>query len=215
MMVFLWVGNRTEKGSKRLLANSIIHHAVYQGQEQHYNGGVTPANREILWSSGYNTSAELYQVAKTLNKVRNTMIGLTNTSDTTYIDSQAETLFANVNHLCQVKGPEGYQVVSCVVNQSSSGAKYQLSVGGFSAGDAVVEVLSCTTSTADDTGNVTMYMDKGEPKAYILQSNLNATGLCNSTQDAATAASEDAAAGLRSSLAAAAGMAVAAIMMTL
>lgn len=189
---------------------------VYQGQEQHFSGGVTPANREILWSSGYNTSADLYVVAKTLNKVRNTMIGLTNTSSETYIDSQAQTLFTNVNHLCQVKGPAGYQVVSCVVNQSSSGAKYELSVGGFNAGDAVVEVLGCTTSTADDTGNVTMYMNKGEPKAYILQSNLEATGLCNTTEDAATAASqEDAAAGLRSSLAAAAGMAVAAIMMTL
>lgn len=189
--------------------------AVYQGQEQHFSGGVTPANREAVWLSGYNTSADLYVVAKTLNKVRNTMISLTNTSSDSYVSSQAETLFANVNHLCQVKGPAGYQVVSCIVNQSSSGAKYQLSIGGFSAGDAVVEVLSCTTSTADDTGNVTMYMNKGEPKAYILQSNLDATGLCNSTEDAATAASEDAAAGLRSSLAAAAAMAVAAIMMTM
>lgn len=144
------------------------------------------------------------------------MIGLTNTSDTTYVSSQAETLFTNINHLCQVKGPEGYQVVSCIVNQSSSGSKYELSIGGFSAGDEVVEILSCTTSTASDEGNVTMYMNKGEPKAYILQSNLAATGLCNTTEDAATASSqEDAAAGLRSSLVAAAGMAVAAIMMTL
>lgn len=177
---------------------------------------MTPANREILWSSGYNTSSELYTVAKTLNKVRNTMISLTNTSSDSYVSSEAQTLFTNVNHLCQVKGPDGFQIVSCVVNQSSSGSKYQLSIGGFSAGDAVVEVLSCTTSTADDTGNVTMYMNAGEPKAYILQSHINATGLCNTTEDAATAASqEDAAAGLRSSLAAAAGMAVAAIMMTL
>lgn len=102
-----------------------------------------------------------------------------------------------------------------MVNQSSSGSKYELSVGGFEAGDAVVELLSCTTSTADDTGNVTMYMDKGEPKAYILQSNLAATGLCNTTEDAATAASKDAAAGLRSSLTLLAAMAVAAVMVTL
>lgn len=155
-------------------------------------------------------------MAKSLNKVRNTMISLTNTSSTNYVSSQAQTLFTNINHFCQVKGPSGYQVVSCIVNQSSSGAKYELSIGGFAAGDAVVEVLGCTTSTADSSGNVTMYMNHGEPKAYILQSNLAATGLCNSTEDAATAADqEDAAAGLRSSLAAAAGMAVAAIMMTL
>lgn len=189
---------------------------VYQGQEQHYTGGEVPANREILWSSGYNTSAELYLLAKTLNKVRNTMINLTATADTTYVSSQAETLFTNDNHLCQVKGPSGYQVVSCIVNQSSSGSKYELSIGGWSAGDAVVEVIGCTTSTADSTGNVTMYMDAGEPKVYILQSNLAATGLCNTTEDAATAASkEDAAVGVRSSLSLLAGMAVAAIMMTL
>ncbi|KUI52905.1 Alpha-amylase 2 [Cytospora mali] len=188
---------------------------LYQGQEQHFSGGETPANREALWLSGYNTSAELYVTAKTLNKVRNTMISLSNSSSTTYIDSQAQTLFSNTNHLCQVKGPEGYQVVSCVVNYSSTGSSYKLSVGGFSAGDAVVEVLGCTTSTADDSGNVTMYMDKGEPKAYILQSVLNQTGLCNTTQDAATAAKKDAAVGVRSSLAIVFGVAVASVMMVL
>lgn len=177
-------------------------------------GGETPANREPIWASGYNTSAELYQTAKTLNTARNTMISLTNTSSTTYISSQAQTLYTDTNHLCQVKGPTGHQIVSCVVNQSSSGSKYQLSIGGFSAGDAVVELLTCTTDTADSTGNVTMYMDQGQPKAYMLQSNLNATGLCNSTQDAATA-SKDAAAGLRSSLTLLAGMAVAAVMVTM
>lgn len=176
---------------------------------------MTPANREIIWSSGYNTSAELYILAQTLNKVRNTMISLTNTSDTTYVSSQANTLFTNDNHLCQVKGPSGYQVVACIVNQSSTGAKYELSIGGWNAGDAVVEVLGCTTSTADSTGNVTMYMDAGEPKVYILQSNLASTGLCNTTEDAATAASKDAAVGVRSSLTLLAGMAVAAVMMTL
>lgn len=155
--------------------------------------------------------------AATLNKVRNTMIGLTNTTDTPYVDSQAKTLFANDNHLCAVKGPDNAKVVSCIVNQSSSGAKYELSVGGFSAGDAVVEVLSCVTSTADSTGNVTMYMNKGEPKVYILQSTLAATGLCNETQDAATAAANDdsSAVGVRSSLSLLAVSAVAAIMMAL
>lgn len=153
--------------------------------------------------------------AQTLNKARNTMIGLTNTSTSTYVDSKVETLFSDTNHLCQVKGPAGYQIVSCVNNYSSTGASYKLSVGGFSAGDEVVEVLGCTTSTADDTGNVTMYMDKGAPKAYILSSVLNNTGLCDTTQDAATAAKEDAAVGVRSSLAVVFGVAVASVMMLL
>lgn len=176
---------------------------------------MTPANREALWLSGYNTSGEVYQVAKTLNKARNAMISLTNTSSPSYVSSQAQTLFTDTNHLCQSKGPAGAQIVSCVVNQASGGSSYQLSVGGFAAGDEVVELLSCGTDTADSTGNVTMYMNKGEAKAYILQSNLEATGLCNTTQSAADAAKEDAAAGLRSSMALLAGMAVAAVMVSL
>lgn len=195
---------------------ALLFPTVYQGQEQHYSGGDTPANREALWLSGYNTSAELYVTAKTLNKVRNTMISLTNTSSPSYVDSKAETLFSDTNHLCQVKGPDGYQIVACVNNYSSSGPKYKLSVGGFAAGDAVVEVLSCTTSTADDTGNVTMYMNHGAPKAYVLQSVLNQTGLCNTTQDAATASDQkDAAVGVRSSMAVVISVVAASAMMLL
>lgn len=166
--------------------------------------------------SGFNTSAELYVVAQTLNKVRNTMIGLTNTSSTTYVDSKAQTLIADTNHMCSVKGPEGYQVVSCVNNYSSTGPKYKLSVGGFSAGDAVVEVLSCTTDTADDSGNVTMYMNNGAPKAYVLQSVINQTSLCGTTEDASTAASkESAAVSLTSGLTVVFGAALASAMMLL
>ncbi|KAI3398232.1 hypothetical protein diail_9709 [Diaporthe ilicicola] len=175
---------------------------VYQGQEQHYSGGETPANREPVWLSGFNKSAELYITAQKLNKARNTLIGLTNTSDTTYVDSKAQTLMTNDNHLCQVKGPEGYQIVSCIVNHSSSGPSYSLSIGGFTAGDQVVELLSCGTGTADETGNVTMYMNRGEPKAYVLQSLLQQMpGVCNTTEDAETASKDGAAVGLKSSLA--------------
>ncbi|ORY61499.1 glycoside hydrolase family 13 protein [Pseudomassariella vexata] len=171
---------------------------VYQGQEQHFNGSGTPFNREPLWHSEYNTSAELYQVARTLNKARNQIIALSNSSTDSYVNSVAKTLFVDINHLCMSKGPDGAQIVSCIVNQGSGGAEYELSVGGFSAGDEVVELLSCTTTTADGTGNVTMYMNKGEPKAYTLLANLDGTEICNSTKDAAEAAAEDssAAAGL-------------------
>ena len=32
---------------------------IYQGQEQHYSGGSVPANRETVWTSGFNTNAQL------------------------------------------------------------------------------------------------------------------------------------------------------------
>jgi hypothetical protein len=35
---------------------------IYAGQEQHYNGGNDPYNREATWLSGYNTSSVLYKL---------------------------------------------------------------------------------------------------------------------------------------------------------
>ncbi|KAK3693389.1 alpha-amylase-like protein [Podospora appendiculata] len=153
---------------------------VYQGQEQHFSGNSTPFNREALWKSGYDTSAPLYNLTATLNKLRNTAVALSDS----YVTTVSDTLFTDVNHLCLRKGPGGSQIVFCINNQSSKGPQYQLSIGGFGPGDSVVEVLSCTNVTADAVGNITAYMDKGEPKVFFLASALNSTGLCPTTAPA-------------------------------
>lgn len=44
---------------------------IYAGQEQHYDGGNDPANREATWLSGYNTTAELYTWVAKMNQIRN------------------------------------------------------------------------------------------------------------------------------------------------
>ncbi|KAK3377338.1 glycoside hydrolase family 13 protein [Lasiosphaeria ovina] len=150
---------------------------IYQGQEQHFKGNGTPFNREALWLSGYNTSAPLYQLAKTLNKVRNNAIALSKD----YVGKTSESLLADTNHLCLTKGPNGSQVVFCVNNWSSTGASYSLNVGGFQASDAVVEVLTCTTMTADGTGTIATFQGAGEPKVYVPAAALNGTGLCPQT----------------------------------
>ena len=117
-----------------------------------------------------------------LNKVRNNAIKLSED----YLSTRAETVWADVNHLCLKKGPYGKQVVFCINNKSSNGDSYEVSVGGFQTGEKVVEVLGCKVNTADAMGNVTMYMGKGEPKVYIPQLALEGTGLCAETeQDAA------------------------------
>jgi len=55
---------------------------------------------------------------------------------------------------------------------------YNLSVAGFAPGDEVVELLSCTTTTVDPTGNVTMFMGQGRPMVYMTTSGNNGSGLC-------------------------------------
>lgn len=47
---------------------------IYAGQEQHYNGGADPANREAVWLSGYNTDAELYKLIAKANAIRSQAI---------------------------------------------------------------------------------------------------------------------------------------------
>lgn len=108
----------------------------------------------------------------------------------------ADTLLVDVNHLCLRKGPSGSQIVFCVNNQSSKGPNYQISLGGFSANDVVVEVLTCTTVTATGGGNITAYMGAGEPKVFFPAKALNGTGLCPTT----TAAKPSAAPGSASAL---------------
>jgi alpha-amylase len=48
---------------------------VYAGQEQHFNGGNDPANREATWTAGYNTSSELYKFIADANAIRRCIIG--------------------------------------------------------------------------------------------------------------------------------------------
>lgn len=91
--------------------------------------------------------------------------------------------------MCLRKGPDGAQVVFCITNKGEKGDTYQLSVGGFNPGDQVVEITTCGESTADGTGNVTMYMKAGQPRAVIPFAALDGTKLCpNGTTEASKAA---------------------------
>ncbi|KAK2730045.1 alpha-amylase [Colletotrichum kahawae] len=158
---------------------------VYQGQEQHFNGNSTPFNREPLWQSKYDTSVPLYQLTSTLLAARNKLQSLHKSFATT----ASEQLFVEETHLCLRKGPDGAQVVFCITNKGEKGDTYQLSVGGFNPGDQVVEITTCGESTADGTGNVTMYMKAGQPRAVIPFAALDGTKLCpNGTTEASKAA---------------------------
>lgn len=43
---------------------------IYAGQEQHYDGGSDPANREAVWLSGYDTNSALYKLIAQANVIR-------------------------------------------------------------------------------------------------------------------------------------------------
>ncbi|KAF9876367.1 alpha amylase [Colletotrichum karsti] len=158
---------------------------VYQGQEQHFSGNSTPFNREPLWQSKYDTTAPLYQLTSTLLHARNKLQSMDNKFATT----ASEQLFVEDTHLCLRKGPDGAQVVFCITNKGEKGDTYQLSVGGFQPNDQVVELTTCGTMTADGTGNITMYMKAGQPRAVVPFAALDEKKLCpNGTTEASKAA---------------------------
>lgn len=47
---------------------------IYAGQEQHYNGGSDPYNREAVWLSKYDTDSPLYKLIAKGNAIRSRAI---------------------------------------------------------------------------------------------------------------------------------------------
>lgn len=64
------------------------------------------------------------------------------------------------------KGFDGNQVITVLSNLGANGPSYTFSLGntGYTAGQVVVEVLSCTQVTADGNGNIVVSMGAGLPK---------------------------------------------------
>ncbi|KKY18925.1 putative glycoside hydrolase family 13 protein [Phaeomoniella chlamydospora] len=169
--------------AKNVLAYVILSDGIptiYQGQEQHYTGDDSPENRKELWSSGYDTSALLFNVTATLNRLRNHAIN----TDENYVTTLSEELYLDNSTYCTRKGSDDKQVVACFSNQGSTGGDYQLIVpGAFEEGTEVVEIFSCNKTTASAGGNITAAMGKGEPMAWYSTVNMKGTGLCNYTND--------------------------------
>jgi len=160
---------------------------VYQGQEQHYAGGDVPADREALWLSGYSTSATLYTWIAALNKIRSRAIA----QDAGYLSYQAYPVYTDSNNIVMRKGRDGYQVVGAFTNKGSSGSSsftLSSSMTGFTAGQAVVDVMSCTTFTTDSSGGLGVTLSAGVPRVFYPSARLSGSGICGSGTSTTTAA---------------------------
>jgi alpha-amylase len=152
---------------------------VYQGQEQHYSGGSTPNNREALWLSGYPTTAELYTWITQLNQIRAQAIA----QDVNYMSYNAWPVYSDSNNIAMRKGYDGYQVVGVFTNVgSSSSATVTLSSSstGFTASQALVDVMSCTAYTTTSSGGLTVTLSGGLPVVLYPLARLSGSGICSS-----------------------------------
>jgi alpha-amylase len=153
---------------------------IYAGQEQHYSGGDVPNDREATWLSGYNTGATLYTWTAALNKIRKQAIS----KDSAYLTYKAYPVYSDESTIVMRKGFTGNQIIAVFSNQGSSGSSYTLTLTpsqtGFTANQALVEVIGCTSYTTDSTGNLFVGMASGVPRVFYPRAQLTGSGICSS-----------------------------------
>lgn len=80
------------------------------------------------------------------------------------------------------KGYSGNQTITVLSNQGTGGSEYTLTLGdsGFSSGDSVTEIITCTSLTVDDDSNIPVPMASGQPRIIYSTSGLSGSSLCQS-----------------------------------
>lgn len=150
---------------------------IYEGQEQHYSGGSVPDNREAVWLSGYDTTAELYTFITQLNAIRSWAIS----KDSTWVTYQAWPIYSDSHTIGMRKGNVGLQIVGVYSNVGSSGSTtvtLEAANTGFTAGQALTDVLSCTAFTADSSGDLSVSISAGVPRVFYPTAALNGSSIC-------------------------------------
>jgi alpha-amylase len=119
---------------------------VYYGQEQGYNGGADPANREALWLSGYDTQKDMYTFITTMNTVRSAAMNASSSFNT----NAASIIGQDDNNLVIRKDP----IISIVTNRGSKASTAGMAITntGFNTPTELIDVVSCATYTTDNKG---------------------------------------------------------------
>lgn len=140
------------------------------------SGNYSPYNRQDLWSTNYDSSAELYTLTATLNKLRNHAIAL----DNNYVTNWSSILYTDPSTYVTRKGPNGVQILAVLSNQGQQGGAYTLQVSGAAdPGTNLTEVTLCnSTLLAGTNGTIVVPMDQGQPRVYFPTRQLNGSGLC-------------------------------------
>lgn len=150
---------------------------LYQGQEQHFSGSAVPNNREAVWLSGYSTTTTLYPFITRLNAIRKQAI----IKDGTYVTYKANPVYSDSSTIVMRKG----QVISVFTNKGASSSTYKISLSaaetGFSAGQSITELFSCTTLTTDSSSNLQASISAGLPLVFYPSSQLASAAICPSS----------------------------------
>jgi alpha-amylase len=164
-----WVDNHDNPrflnscNDKRLFRNAIIFNFFYEGipifyygDEQYFNGGNDPNNRETMFGYHY-TNSDLYQIVKIANEVRK--------SEKTY-DEKFVQRYSDDYFYAYTRG----NVLIAVTNLKE--IKRIISYHDFNEGDKLCNKLRERDCINVIDGKITIRME-GEPKIYVKESFTN------------------------------------------
>ncbi|ODH52442.1 hypothetical protein GX48_01505 [Paracoccidioides brasiliensis] len=167
--------------AKNVLTFTILSDGIpsyYQGQELHFSGSDTPANREALWLSQYNTEHTLYQLTSILNKFRSHVI----LTDSGYLTSSSYPIYRDGSSMAIHKGTNGRHVIVVYSTQGENGGDYILNLGiSYTPGLIVTEILSCKNYSIGWPGSLGVEMTKGLPMVFYPAHLMAGSGLCGAS----------------------------------
>ncbi|WVR07490.1 hypothetical protein IAU60_004532 [Kwoniella sp. DSM 27419] len=135
----------------------------YYGSEAGFTGGNDPANREPLWASNYDTSADMYKFFASLNAVRKAA----GAASSDFYTNQMTVTSPSSSSIMVVKGP----LVSILSNSGSSASdatvNVQASSSNWAANTKIIDAISCESLTTDGSGNLAVTVKQGLPRVMI------------------------------------------------
>ncbi|KAJ3720226.1 GH13 alpha-amylase precursor [Lentinula guzmanii] len=156
---------------------------LYYGQEQGYQGGNDPANREALWLSGFNTDNKpLVTHVKTLNAARKQAISY----NSSFLTTKASFISQSSTSALAVSKPPFLTLLTNGGSSSSASWSIPGSAGLYSGSETLVDVLTCDTVTTGSDGSLSVSASGGLPKVLMPAEALSKSGsLCSSQANGA------------------------------
>ncbi|KAK7007913.1 glycoside hydrolase family 13 protein [Favolaschia claudopus] len=149
---------------------------VYYGQEQGYEGGGDPSNREALWLSGYKSDKPGVALLKTLNGVRKQAIK----ANESFLATPAHWITQSEPSTIMLSKPPLLTLFTNVgANDSTYQPTWRIPAGLYAPGTTLIDVLACRAVARDGAsaeGETLVKAKGGMPQVLIPASMLSRSG---------------------------------------
>ena len=129
---------------------------IYYGTEQGFNGGSDPNCREIMWTTQYDTSNDLYQFLKLAIGVRKTTQAWTLEYPAWYWADNNFGLFA-----------KGKDMLVVTTNVGNSEISRTVPLGGFVEGTQYCDAFETSYCASIAGGKITITLSNGMPRIMM------------------------------------------------